>query len=349
MNKKVVVNKKDYAGVDAAKLFFCGCILFLHTGAYHDIPFGDYVQHSLLSLAVPFFFVTSGYFFGCKVWRQDGVSLWRKLIEYEKRLLYPYLVFTIINSLIAAIEMCSKGESFKWMLYHLVHSAIFYPYGALWYVWACMTGMFVLILFLKYNKLYTALVAGVLCYIIALLFNSYYFMLEGSSLQNIADIYLRIAQTTRNGIFMGFPLLGLGVLLAKYRNYLLGRKACLIGAAVFAVSAIILHGEIRFIEIKDVTHETALFLFQPVLVASLLVLLLNCKWEGRGNMIFARRLSVGIYFIHRPVLTCLKYILNFFGIEVSGIVLFGILLLLCIGICFPIYYYKKEPFYSIMK
>lgn len=55
---------KENAAVDFAKLFFCVCILFLHSGAYHDVAYGDYLQKTLLSLAVPFFFVASGYFFG---------------------------------------------------------------------------------------------------------------------------------------------------------------------------------------------------------------------------------------------------------------------------------------------
>lgn len=62
------VKSRENAAVDFAKLFFCVCILFLHSGAYHDVAYGDYLEKTLLRLAVPFFFVASGYFFGTRMW-----------------------------------------------------------------------------------------------------------------------------------------------------------------------------------------------------------------------------------------------------------------------------------------
>lgn len=347
--KKMNEQKKQYASIDITKFFFAICILFLHTGAYHDMPGGWYIQHSILRLAVPFFFVTSGFFWGCKVWEADGISLWQKFLRYEKRLLYPYIVFTGINSLLAAIDMYSKGESIKWMLYHLAYAIIFYPYGALWYVWACMVGMFILYLFLKHSSVRWAMAVGLICYIIALLCNSYYFMLEGTPLNGIANTYLTVAKTPRNGIFEGFPLLLLGVMLAKYRERLIGEKKIMYGVVILFVCVIILNCEINLIEMRATEHETELFAAQPALVAALLILLLNCTWEGPDNIGMVRKMSIGMYFIHRPVLTCLRFFLAHIGVEVSQMTQFFMLLLLCLGICIPVYYYKKEPFYSIMK
>lgn len=143
---------REYAAVDFAKFFFCICILFLHTGAYHEVPYEKFVLYDILRLAVPFFFVSSGYFFGCKLWKEDHISAYDKWIGYEKRLLYPYLAFTAINTLLSAYDLYCAGESLKWTILRLVRAAIFYPNGALWYVWASMTGMAIVFFFRESKK-----------------------------------------------------------------------------------------------------------------------------------------------------------------------------------------------------
>ena len=82
-SRKTTIIHTENAAVDAAKMAGCLGILLLHTGAYHEIPFEAYVQKSILSLIVPFFFVTSGYFFGCRVWNQDGDTLWKKFLKQD--------------------------------------------------------------------------------------------------------------------------------------------------------------------------------------------------------------------------------------------------------------------------
>ncbi len=209
---------REYAAVDFAKFFFCICILFLHTGAYHEVPYEKFVLYDILRLAVPFFFVSSGYFFGCKLWKEDHISAYDKWIGYEKRLLYPYLAFTAINTLLSAYDLYCAGESLKWTILRLVRAAIFYPNGALWYVWASMTGMAIVFFFVKVRRIKLACILGPICYCGALLGSSYCFLLNGTPLQRGVDLYLHIAVSTRNGLFVGFPLLLTGVTISKYSS-----------------------------------------------------------------------------------------------------------------------------------
>lgn len=343
--------KKEYAAVDIAKFFFCICILFRHTGAYHEIPYSWYFQHGIFCLAVPFFFVASGYFFGCKIFNQDGQSLWSKVKSYEKRLLYPYAVFSLINSALAAISLYCGGESVLWTLLRLARAAVFYPYGALWYIWASMTGMLLLYWFIKHNRLRLAVLIGIVAYGFALLGNSYYFLLENTSLQKIMDLYLKITTSARNGLFVGFPLLGIGIVLGKYHERLHQKKARIAACVILVVSFVFLFGEIILIKDKTVADDHSLFVSQLTLIPALLILLLNFRWQGQKElMLMLRKLSTGIYFIHRPVLTCLTYLLAYAGLtDLSRITQFFILLFLCAGICYPVYKYKKEPLYSLLK
>lgn len=341
---------KEYAAVDVAKLFFCFCILFRHTGAYHEIPFSWYIQHGVFCLAVPFFFVVSGYFFG-KGLKNVEISLEAKVKKYELRLLYPFCVFSAINIILAIIDMYSKGESILWIILRVGRSVLFYPYGALWYVWASMIGMLLLYWFVKKERMTQALGIGFILYLFALLCNSYYFLIEGTPVQNIIDLYLKITTSARNGFFVGFLLLGLGIVLAQKEekiDYSRDRKYIWI---LLLSSGILMILEIIWIQNRTTADDHSLFLSQLIFIPMLLLILLNCKCEiERKNAVILRNLSTGIYFIHRPILTCLMYILGAFGMQnMSRIIVFVILAVLCTGVCVLVYKSKKEPFYSLLR
>lgn len=343
--------KREYGAVDIAKLFFCFCILFRHTGAYHEIPFSYYFQHGLFCLAVPFFFVTSGYFFGIKAKADDGVSMWDKVKKYEKRLLYPYIAFSIINIFMAAYDLLKSGESIKWTILRMGRSVLFYPYGALWYVWASMTGVLILYLFLRKGKLKLALFMGVLVYLFALLCNSYYFVSEGTLVRRVTDIYLWITTSARNGLFVGFPLLTLGTAVAWYEEkilqYLKGKRLLFVAI----MSWLIMFGEILFIQNKTTADDHSLFIMQLVFIPALLLLLIQCNCRlSHEKAVLCRNLSTGIYFIHRPVLSIMRKIIAAVGIvDVSGVLQFLILSVFCVMVCLVVNISKKEPFYSLLR
>ena len=63
-------DKMIYKSVDCAKFFFCLCIVFLHTGAVQSLKIDAsewMITQYILRLAVPFFFITSGFFLGNKL------------------------------------------------------------------------------------------------------------------------------------------------------------------------------------------------------------------------------------------------------------------------------------------
>ena len=183
----------------------------------------------------------------------------------------------------------------------MARAAFFYPYGALWYVWASMTGMVIVSLFVKRKALKLACVCASICYCVALLTGSYCFLLDGTVLQRGVDLYLHIAISGRNGLFVGFPLLLTGAILSKYKSKIVNGR-----------------GKTFWI------------------AAPILVLLLNCKWSGNPDtMRLIRKLSTAIYFVHRPLLTCMRYFWDWRKIEIGAMQQFFWLTVLCLGICIP--------------
>ena len=64
----VIEDKTSTSSIDLMKLFFAICIVAIHTGLLNQFSSATnwYIMHMIFRLAVPFFFITSGYFFGKK-------------------------------------------------------------------------------------------------------------------------------------------------------------------------------------------------------------------------------------------------------------------------------------------
>ena len=58
------MSKRPVSSIDIAKFFFSICIVVLHSDVYRGLPgmFPSLVEKLILRLAVPFFFIVSGYF-----------------------------------------------------------------------------------------------------------------------------------------------------------------------------------------------------------------------------------------------------------------------------------------------
>lgn len=106
------MRREENAAVDFGKLFCCICILFLHTGAYHEVYYGERIKMLLLNWTVQFFFIVSGFFVGKKIVEKFEL-LKESVLLYVRRLLYPYIGFLALNSMFLAYDLYKQGESFK--------------------------------------------------------------------------------------------------------------------------------------------------------------------------------------------------------------------------------------------
>lgn len=338
-----------FFAVDIAKMFFAICIVFLHSGAYHLLPGEWYVLHCVLRLAVPFFFVITGYMWGIGIYQKKRNQR-EALIRFEKRMLYPYLVFSFANIVVEVLKMYLDGEQPLWIFLKVCRSIIFYPYGALWYIWACMVAVPFLYIFIKYNKVRDALFAGILLYVAALLMNSYYFLIEETPIQRVVDLYLKIATSPRNGIFFGFMFIGIGVWLGKHHDQIISRKWKGRSLILGGISYCFLIGETFFIHNKTMADDHSLFISFLVLIPSLVVVLLNCNIVLKKTVSYELRyISSGTYYLHRFLLSVLNIFYFYIGITMNKMFDFILILFVCIGVCCWLNKNKTEPFYSLLK
>lgn len=163
--------KNEMKSIDIAKFFFCICIVCLHTNGLNILQSKDvewFLQQSILRLAVPFFFISSGYFFGVK-WNVASNDDERKIIvkDYCLRLLKPLVIFESINILIPLLQM-ALGSADKIPAYLLseIPKILFYPEGALWYVQASIVGVIMIYVMRNVNNVLKILIGGVDTYLL---------------------------------------------------------------------------------------------------------------------------------------------------------------------------------------
>ena len=298
----MITNNRTIASIDVTKFFFCLCIIALHTRLFTLLPepADYYFRQLVLRSAVPFFFVCSGYFLGKKSQGNDVNCVVRK---YVKRLLLPLLFFDVINVIEQDIALIYRGEYLIDVLRINAQSLLFYPYGALWFVQACIIGALLLTPFIKRGHMTRAIWIGLCLYIFALLCNNYYFLSYGI-LRKVIDTYMHYCISARNGLFVGFIFLALGVRIAACDNAYGLRK----GLLLLVVGIFSLFVEAYFLRGKAYADDGALFLMQLFFIPCLFNFILHLKFNQAFDTVLLRNLSIGMYLLHRPVLFIIEHI-----------------------------------------
>ena len=340
----VLQEKKDYQLVDILKFVFCLLIIGIHTGVTPDFAYGM----ALFRLGVPFFFVTSGFFLGKKVLTVNEKDTFKTIKRYCLRLLKPFIVFTIIDFLFYFIINIPKGKTFFECLTYKSLRLFVYPGGALWYVAACMVGALLLIPFLRHKKINLAIIIGIALYGFSLLCNNYYFLATNTRVEIWISFYLKYFVSARNGVFCGFVFLSIGVKCAQIfyvKQIKLSRKLIyLLLAASFVVYAVEVQIIARLTEglfREDGGYYVTQLFLVPILLLS--ALLTPIKIPTKISRLF-RDLSVGLYFLHSPLIN----LVSFFGIS-NNIAYYFTVLSIGLAICLLTYKIKKEPFYSLLR
>lgn len=306
-----------YFLIDIFKLIFACFVVAIHSKilAQNQSAIGYFIYKDFFRVGVPFFFVCSGLFIGLKIYskREETNTI---VFKFIKRLLYP-LIFWLIMSLPFELKNL-EGKNIATIIDILVRKIIFYPWGAMWYVWALIIGLLLLLPFIKKDKMRIAIALGTILYSFALICNSYYYVVENTVLKAIVDKYISIAFSARNGVFVGFVFIACGILIAKkvYYNSVNHKIVSLLAVG----SYILLVAETFLIRGKDYIDGGPLYINLLTFVP-LFVLYLTKYKSTRDFSIFATY-SAGIYFSHKFFVNLYKYI----NPEIHSIQLFSLVM-----------------------
>lgn len=278
-------------GIDWLRLAAAILVIAIHTSPLADFSeTGDFILTRVLArIAVPFFFITSGYFLLSRYHDSD-----RKLRHFLKKTGWIYgasiLLYLPLNF---RNGYFSQSQLLPELLKDLIFDGTMYH---LWYLPASMLGMLIawkLVEKLDFSK---GLVMALLLYLVGLFGDSYYVVVEKLPLlKAFYDRLFELFDYTRNGLFFAPVFLMLGGFIADER-----RKLSSVEAGVgFLISLGLLLAEALILHRHSFQRHDSMYVF--LLPAMYFLFHLVLLWKGR-RIPLLRPASLVVYLIHPLVI-----------------------------------------------
>ncbi len=273
------------------------------------------LRQCLARVAVPFFFVASGYF----LFRKTDPNNFNKKITlgYAGRILRLYAIWTILYLPIILLKAVAAPQGVRYGMLQAIRNILFVgSYWQLWYLHALVAATLILTLLLaKKVKLKYILATAAVLYLIGLLGQAYYGLVEGCSLINrVYGWYRYLFDTTRNGIFFGFPLMVMGMLFA-YKPIKLSCRWAVIG---LVCSLLLLVAEALFIRYLGWAEGTDMYL--SLIPVAFFLFYLAAHIQPKDSKIYGylRKMSGLIFYLHLLVCWAMEMGLAMFSVRITN-------------------------------
>lgn len=338
------MKKSEFPYVDLLKfLFALGVVLEHSFVGFIDGGLYMFWNACILRLAIPFFFVASGFFLGRKIYNSgSGRYTWG---GYYRRMILKLIFFETIAVILNAFFYLLNGMDFIKIILLAGRSVLFYPWGALWYIQAVLAAVLIIIPLARRNREWAAVAAGIVFYGFALLCNRYYFIVAGSPMEKIVKVHNLLFVAPRNGVCYGMLFVAIGMLISKNWNKISDKKIFAVIGLV--ISYLLFIGEFFAIRGRHGTEDASMHVMMIAVCPLLFIVAAQYSYFPIRTEIL-RNLSISIYLLHSPVIV----ILNIFGILITGknlsCALLNALLLLSIIVLIGLAYVKKGRFYKLI-
>ena len=291
---------KELPFVDVTKFICALLVVTIHTNAMEDIhPLLNHVLVNYLArLAVPFFFISAGYF----LFRKTDVSNLKQqvIIDFIKRIFRLYVVWSLIYLAPAISAELKGGATFPQAIAIWIKNFIFSgSYGHLWYLNALIVACLINYVLIKQNvRVERILGISFVFYLIGLLGQSYYVLIRPvqsvPAIWNVILMIMNVISTTRDGLFEGWFFMAIGMYLA-YRPLVLKKKTMVLSFVIVMA--------LFFVEFIAVSHfdfalsyDMYLFLGPAAFLLFYIaahIKITGCKWKPT-----LRNLSSLVYYSH---------------------------------------------------
>ena len=206
--ENAVIVRKENKTLDVFKAIACVIVTTAHLPSICPDPLADmYFNQWFLRFCVPFFFVSSGYFYYKSRDKKKTLARMGWLFALSYVLYLPLI-------LEGAGDLHSVISKLRWNLV--------FGYEHLWYLSAALEGMviwFVLEKIPGVNRLFHKLgiPASVLLFLVGVLLGEYHKVIGSGPVYTLGEL-LAVFGGPRNVVFMGFPLLMFGGAVARYEE-----------------------------------------------------------------------------------------------------------------------------------
>lgn len=335
------MERKNYYALDIAKFISAFLVICIHCGPLLDVSeTGNFVLVQIIArLAVPFFFVTSGFLFFRKI---DLKREWNdyenktKLKHYVVRLCKIYLIWTILYLPFNYLLVADNGISTMEILRYLRDFFFTGSYYHLWFLPALILAVYIVYLLLFFLGLQKTVWIGIVLYLLGMAGNVYGdFILQLPLIGNVLDIYLKLFSTTRNGLFFGVLFVVIGAIFAK-RNFYLKNRYVVLG---MIVSAILLFVECFLLRSYGFMNDlTSMYFMNIPCMFFIFLFLLRIQIKKRKVYKVLRVLSLLIYVLHVMIINVVVKIAP----SLNSLAVYGIVVVMTLILSLCIYFLSKK-------
>lgn len=209
------IKKERYQAIDIMRVIGAIFVIAIHTKISSTFPDEIKCYFDLaLSMAVPFFFITSGYFVGISN-KNESILVRRQLIKQLKSVSLIYLIWNAIYLPLTIYGEVSYGNGLKKALFKMVRGWLLvgqnYYSWAFWYLLAMIVALFMIIvvrrIFLGNTKI--QLLIGFVLFLCGICIDYAYHTMQIDS--KFLQLYYDLFMTTRNGFFLGYFYVSVGM------------------------------------------------------------------------------------------------------------------------------------------
>ena len=277
MNKKI-------QGIEIGRFFFACAIPLLHISFQSGLII-DFIRQYISRLGVPFFFVVSGMFLIKSIEKNGATTALKRYLIRIGRLfgvwliIYLPIIYKTFDSVVSLLQhVMFLTPAYLWYLSGLLFASV--PF--------CL---------IRNRKLLSIL--AIALYVLGTFFSGSYRWLI-----NPISIYDKIFLTTRNGLFFGLPLMCIGELSWRLKNY---------KPYVFIIG-LLLFFEIVFVGLHSGSEDDRSMYFLLPLFMLFFVVMLR-EWNVSLKSSILGGMSTAIYVMQFGIITISKILLRHIGID----------------------------------
>lgn len=324
--------KKRYDAIDAAKMLLSICVCAIHSMGNYEII------RPWVCIAVPCFFIFSGYFF-FKKWKREP-SIRKTYIPFFKRnaVLYAVWFFAWLPIMLPSRGWFSGGilKGFFVLTVRIILNSTFT--GA-WFISALILGTFIICIFSKqFGNKPVFVVSTLFCCICALISNYRGLFPVDGLLQRI--FVYTYPGTFYNSFPAGMFYIMIGKIMAeKNVEQMEIKRSWIFGTAIAAFG--VLFAEYKFIESLGCRVDADCYFSTMILVPLILLSLLFVNIKI-GNASFLRNLSTLNFVMHGGIIELVKMIVGQTGGGENSLTVFIVTEVVCVLVGTAILRFEKK-------
>ena len=184
-------------------------VIIIHSELFKPLNFQLYtlINNGLCRLAVPFFFITSGYFFYRKLANN------RKTSNYFRRLIRTLLIFSALEIILYG-PFYYNGSNLLFLIWRTVSVGLG---GIYWYLISLIITLLLLKPLWKRKIIMPGLIIGLLFYLCATTNDAYYGLFVNHPIQSLAITHTSLFTWPQAGLASSLLYLSLGALIYQLR------------------------------------------------------------------------------------------------------------------------------------